>query len=134
MIKSISLSNHNSFQGFKLNNLSWVNLIVGFNSSQLVKRISKVKSKNIIIIDELERDVPYARLFNLWTALFSCPVNAGVQFFITTHNMEFMKTFCDVALIKENRGLATYIELTKCFNTNKIIPIMWDIKAVRKLL
>lgn len=75
------------------------------------------KETFILLIDEIENGIHYTAHKEFWQHLFKLCKELNVQVFATTHSLEMIKAFNEVAL---QEGEASYFEMARDVTTNEI--------------
>ena len=78
---------------------------------------------SILLIDEIENGIHYSAHYGFWKNIFKLSKELNVQVFATTHSLEMINAFNEVA--KEN-GEGAYFEMSKEFETGKIFAFKHD--------
>jgi len=82
-------------------------------------------NNKIILIDEIENGIHYSAHYDFWKAIFKLSKleELNVQVFATTHSLEMINAFNEVA--KED-GEGAYFEMSREFETGKIFAFKHD--------
>ena len=83
----------------------------------------------ILLIDEIENGIHYTNQRDFWNNLFRLSIEYDIQIFATTHSLEMIQAFRDVALDKYKDDGA-YFELARSPRTNQIIGIKHDLETL----
>jgi AAA15 family ATPase/GTPase len=86
-------------------------------------------SSKVILIDEIENGIHFTKHKELWTKLFQI-VGDDIQIFATSHSLEMIKAFNDVAYQTEFEDKAMYFEMARTQKTNKIIANPMDMEIL----
>ncbi len=73
--------------------------------------------RSFLLIDEIENGIHYTAHKEFWQHLFKLCKELNVQVFTTTHSLEMIKAFNEVAL---QEGEAAYFEMARDITTNEI--------------
>jgi AAA15 family ATPase/GTPase len=78
-------------------------------------------SNSVLLIDEIENGMHHSVQRDFWRYLFELAIDLNIQIFATTHSLEMLQAFKDVALEKEKlRDELAYFELFKKKTTGAI--------------
>ena len=77
----------------------------------------------ILLIDEIENGLHYTTHYEFWKNIFKLSKELNVQIFATTHSLEMIKAFNEVA---KEMGEAAYFEMSREFETGKIFAFKHD--------
>lgn len=86
-------------------------------------------SNKIILIDEIENGIHFTKHKDLWTKLFQI-VGNDMQIFATSHSLEMIKAFNDVAYQTEFEEKAMYFEIARTQKTKKTIANPMDMEIL----
>jgi AAA15 family ATPase/GTPase len=78
-------------------------------------------SGGILLIDEIENGIHYSNQEKVWQLLFELAIAHNVQIFATTHSLEMIKAFANIAEKYESE--AAYFEMARHAKTSEIIAI-----------
>ncbi len=96
--------------------------------TELVLVLLNMSSK-VLLIDEIENGIHFTKHRELWTKLFQI-VGDDIQIFATSHSLEMIKAFNDVAYQTEFHDKAMYFEMARQQKTNKIIVNPMDMEIL----
>jgi predicted ATP-dependent endonuclease of OLD family len=74
----------------------------------------------ILLIDEIENGIHHTNQSEFWRILFKLSVEFGTQIFATTHSLEMIEAFRDVALEAGNEEVGAYFELARNIRTRRV--------------
>ncbi len=77
----------------------------------------------ILLIDEIENGIHYTAHHDFWKNIFKLSKELNVQVFSTTHSLEMIKAFNEVA---KNEGEGAYFEMAKEYETGQIFAQKHD--------
>ena len=77
----------------------------------------------ILLIDEIENGIHYSAHYDFWKNIFKLSKELNVQIFATTHSLEMINAFNEVA---KEEGEGAYFEMSKEFETGKIFAFKHD--------
>jgi AAA15 family ATPase/GTPase len=86
-------------------------------------------SSKVLLIDEIENGIHFTKHRELWTKLFQI-VGDDIQIFATSHSLEMIKAFNDVAYQTEFHDKAMYFEMARQQKTQKIIANPMDMEIL----
>jgi len=89
------------------------------------KELTATKSElfSVLLIDEIENGIHYSAHYDFWKNIFKLSKELNVQVFATTHSLEMINAFNEVA--KED-GEGAYFEMSREFETGKIFAFKHD--------
>lgn len=96
----------------------------------IFKKLLLSKSKKeltILLIDEIENGIHYAAHKEFWKILFELCKSENVQVFATTHSLEMITAFNEVA---KKEGEGAYFEMGREFETQKVFISKHDINLL----
>lgn len=79
-----------------------------------------------LFIDEIENGLHYTAQAEFWKMLFDLAIAFDIQIFATSHSLEMIKAFNEVARKNNFENHAMYFEMAKTSKTNKIIANAMD--------
>lgn len=96
-----------------------VNCLLKYFAPIIERLVFEEKKENdfILLIDEIENGIHYTAHKEFWQHLFKLCKELNVQVFATTHSLEMIKAFNEVAL---QEGEAGYFEMVREPETNNI--------------
>jgi AAA15 family ATPase/GTPase len=77
----------------------------------------------IFLIDEIENGIHYSAHQEFWQNIFKLSKELNVQVFATTHSLEMIKAFNEVAKVE---GEGAYFEMSREYETGKIFAFKHD--------
>jgi AAA15 family ATPase/GTPase len=87
------------------------------------KRHSGDLIESILLIDEIENGIHYSIHNDFWKAMFKLSKELKVQVFATTHSLEMIKAFNEVA---KTEGEGAYFEMAREYETGQIFAQKHD--------
>ncbi len=86
--------------------------------------------KGILLIDEIENGIHHTKQKELWEMLFDLTAEFNVQIFATTHSLEMLQAFAEVASQIEGTEAGFYFEFARHIKTNQIIGIKYEMDVL----
>ncbi len=99
------------------------NLIRYFTPIFEKELLTNNQSLSILLIDEIENGIHYSAHFDFWKNIFKLSKELNVQIFATTHSLEMIKAFNQVAKIE---GEGAYFEMAREYETGQIFAQKHD--------
>ncbi len=87
------------------------------------KKNSADLEESILLIDEIENGIHYSVHHDFWKAIFKLSKELKVQVFATTHSLEMIKAFNEVA---KTEGEGAYFEMAREYETGQIFAQKHD--------
>jgi AAA15 family ATPase/GTPase len=78
---------------------------------------------SILLIDEIENGIHYTAHHSFWESIFKLSKELNVQVFATTHSLEMIKAFNEVA---KTEGEGAYFEMAREYETGQIFAQKHD--------
>jgi AAA15 family ATPase/GTPase len=83
-------------------------------------------SDSIILIDEIENGIHYTKHTHLWKKIFEIAKELKIQVFATSHSLEMIRAFNEVAINEKFADDAKYFEMARNAKTNEIFASAMD--------
>ncbi|MBX7241215.1 MAG: AAA family ATPase [Bacteroidia bacterium] len=74
----------------------------------------------ILLIDEIENGIHYTHHFEFWKSLITLCIKYDVQLFATSHSLEMIKAYNEVAKETQNEEICNYFEMIRHVKTGEI--------------
>jgi AAA15 family ATPase/GTPase len=96
----------------------------------VVLKLLNGRENGVLLIDEIENGMHYTSHNNYWNLLFRLAEKFKIQIFATSHSLEMIRSFNEVANSPEFRYSATYFEMARHIKTNEIIVNPMDMEML----
>lgn len=91
-----------------------------------IMTFEKGGKQNYLLIDEIENGLHYTAHYEFWLMLFKLAKAYNIQIFATSHSLEMIRAFNEVAMQEGFAGDAMYFEMSRHFKTQNIIANPMD--------
>jgi AAA15 family ATPase/GTPase len=101
-----------------------------YKIASVILKLLNGKENGVLLIDEIENGMHYTSHKNYWNLLFRLAEKFKIQIFATSHSLEMIRSFNEVAISPEFRNSATYFEMARHVKTNEIIINPMDMEML----
>ena len=86
--------------------------------------------EGVLLIDEIENGIHYLNQEAFWEAIFKIAQNTKIQIFATTHSLDMICAFKNIAIKEEFIAMAGYMQMGKRITDGKILGTMMAIDVL----
>lgn len=101
-----------------------------YKITSVILKLLNGKENSVLLIDEIENGIHYSSHANYWNLLFKLAEKFKIQIFATSHSLEMIKSFNEVARKTKFENLATYFEMARHIKTNEIFVSPMDMEML----